>query len=224
MTELKIVYTKEVDIKKLLARIMILVGFKPKNITDTELTLIASYIKKYFKILKLSEIQEAFEFGVSGKFDKYGIKMNTYQNFSTLYVSDVIKAYNKFNIDENRNGPKIPEIDKKPIPCLTYDEIKDHTKKSFKYYKKYGSKIDGPRWSEIYYYLKKEGEINIPEEEYKIKMYEIRDDIENELRESSKDGKTNFILSYCLSSKMMFDCECLKRVVIEYFDNKKNRN
>lgn len=213
MNELKLVDTSEIDIKRTMVKVMALVGFRPQNITDPELDLICNYVKKHFRNLKLSEIQQAFEMGIAGTFE---IDLKTYQTFSALYVSDLLKAYKSHVINLNRNGAK-EHIESETMKALPFNEIKDHTEKALKLYR-LGKDTKGARWTEIYNYLKQEGKINIPKDEYKILMFEIKDEIQEEIKTRTEEKKNYFDLEMCLKSKMMFHCECLKRVVLRYFD------
>jgi hypothetical protein len=219
MTDLKLMQAENKDLKAVLVKAMVLVGFRSKNITSLELVMICDYIKRRFRHLKLIEINEAFELGVAGELEKYNLEMNTYQTFSTLYVSDVLKAYKKYKqekhliIDRDKLEPVI-------VPALTYNEIAHHTEKAFNLFK-HNQKLTGAKWSEIYQYLKKEGKINIPKEEYKLLMLEIREEIIEEIRLSKvREERPSILLTMCLTSKLMFDCECLKRVVLKYFGEK----
>lgn len=216
MDEIKIYKSENKDLKKVLAKSMVMVGFRTANITEMELIMICDYVKRRFKHLKVIEINEAFELGVAGELEKYNLEMNTYQTFSTLYVSDVLKAYKKYKqekhliIDRTKLEPDV-------VPALTYNEIAHHTEKAYNLFK-HNQKLTGAKWTEIYQHLKKEGKINIPKEEHKILMLEIREDIIEEIRAAKeRKERPSMLLTMCLTSKLMFNCECLKRAVLNYF-------
>jgi hypothetical protein len=52
-------------------------------------------------------------------------------------------------------------------------------------------------------------------------MLEIREEIKEDLRVLRENERTNILLEMALEIRMMFDGECLKRVVLRYFKEKK---
>ena len=85
------------ELKLVLFYAMELVGFKPQNLTADGLNIIINNIERNFSRIKLDEIKTAFELGANGKLD---IDLNTYQNFNTLYVSNVLNSYKRYKITQ----------------------------------------------------------------------------------------------------------------------------
>ena len=184
--------------------------------------IIIQTIQSEYSKYSINDFNEAFIKHCSGKFmiskEQEGNK--PYGDLSAQFVCQVINAYKVYKADYNRQHPV--KIETKVVPALTYDEIAHHTEKAFNLFK-HDQKLTGAKWSEIYHHLKKEGEINIPKEEYKILMMEIRQSINEEILRKEEMKQPAILLSMCLESKIMFDCECLKRVVLNYFEEKKNK-
>jgi len=83
---------------------MTLVGFNPKNINSDELFVILDNLKRNHKQITLGKFREAFELGANGKLD---INLNSYQNFNTLYISNVIGAYKRYLAANLSRAPRI---------------------------------------------------------------------------------------------------------------------
>ena len=78
---------------------MELVGFNPKNFDRDSLQIIISNINEKQKDISIDKFREAFELGANRKLD---IDLNTYQNFNTLYVANVLESYRRYNINETK--------------------------------------------------------------------------------------------------------------------------
>lgn len=188
-----------------------------------EIQLMFNFLKSKFRNMTLQDLKEAFDVYAACELRIYNNgkvvdQIQHYNSFDLAFVGRILKAYKVYKAEQNQK--KAFNVETKPVPQLTFDEIRDHTAKAYNLYK-HDQKMDGANWVQIYQYLKKEGEIVIPEEEYKILMLELREEMELELKELHKAGRTNILLSMALDRKMFFDCECLKRVVLRYFKEKR---
>lgn len=99
---------------------MNLIGFNPENIEKSSLDTIITYIKNNYKGLSLKEFKEAFDLAVAGKLD---FNYHSSKNFNTLYVSNVLQSYKRYQQSENRkNKLHKPEERVKS----TFEEKKSH--------------------------------------------------------------------------------------------------
>lgn len=88
-------------IKVVLFYAMELVGFNPKNIDNNSLDIIINSLVRSHKDITIDKFKEAFELGANGKLD---IDLNTYQNFNTLYVSNVLSAFRRYKRNEAKKN------------------------------------------------------------------------------------------------------------------------
>ncbi len=111
-----------------------LAGIK-HNITEQDMADIKNLVFIYFKGLSLADIYKAFELERFGMYDN---KTDHFQLFNSVYVSEVLKKYQKWKqskkIELNITKESVPlfpemsEVQKKKIAydslCATYDRIK----------------------------------------------------------------------------------------------------
>lgn len=188
-----------------------------------EIQLMFNFLKSRFPNMSLVELKEAFDVYAACELRIYNNgkvvdQIQHYNSFDLAFVGRILKAYKVYK--QERNQKKAFNLETKPVPALTFDEIRDHTAKAYNLFK-HNQKTHGANWVQIYEHLKKEGEILIPEDEHKILMFELREEMELELKELHEAGRSNILLSMALDRKIFFDCECLKRVVLRYFKDKR---
>ena len=81
------------DIKKVIAYIFALIGIKPENLpTDFQKAVILNFIRENLGSYSLDEFRIAFHLLAENKLETNG---NHYQNFSAIYLGDVMSAYQK---------------------------------------------------------------------------------------------------------------------------------
>ena len=97
----------QTDLKPVIFYVMELVGFKPENMNRESLDRMIEYIQTNFPRLSMEDFKTAFELGVRGDLE---IDLNTYQNFHTLYVSNVIQAFKRYQLKQNRNQKFAPKL------------------------------------------------------------------------------------------------------------------
>jgi len=109
------------DIKQVLRYAMILVGLRSNNMpSDEEKFVLLNFIRSNFGNLTPEEIKLAFEYAVAGKFN---IDAKCYENFSCEYFGRIIKAYNKYSIEETK-AIKNKVIESEPLPVPTMEILK----------------------------------------------------------------------------------------------------
>ena len=181
--------------------------------------LIRQTLQSEFSNYLINDFNDAFIKHCSGRFmiskEQEGNK--PYGDLSSLFICQVLNGFNKYKADYLRQHP--PKIETPEIKQLSFDEKKYLTEETFEKFKN-NEDLKGINFPSIYEYLKSIDEISIPKDEYKILMLEIREEIENEARSIEYSGKNPFYELLALSSKMIFDFECLKRVVLRYFEEK----
>lgn len=66
-------------------------GFK--ETTKREIATVAKFIRNNYLDIRISEISDAFDLGISGKLNMDRSEVNHYNSFSKLYVSGFLNAY-----------------------------------------------------------------------------------------------------------------------------------
>ena len=146
----------------------------------------------------LEDFNEAFIKHCSGKFmisrEQEGNK--PYGDLSAQFVCQVLNAFKVYKAEYLRQHPI--KIEGQTVKALTHNEIAEHTEKAFNLFKN-KKMLTGAKWTEIYNDLKDKGEINIPKEEHKLLMLEIREDIINEISRSKElEERPSMLLTMCL--------------------------
>ena len=123
----------------------------------------------------LEDFNEAFIKHCSGKFmisrEQEGNK--PYGDLSAQFVCQVLNAFKVYKAEYLRQHPI--KIEGQTVKALTHNEIAEHTEKAFNVFKN-KKMLTGAKWTEIYNDLKDKGEINIPKDEHKLLMLEIREE------------------------------------------------
>lgn len=104
---------------------MLLVGIRPHNLPPPEETAILfAHIMKYYSGHTVAEIRLAFEMAVSGQLDIDEKDVKAYENFSTIYFSQIINSYRRWAAQEFKQNIKAIE----PPPTqriFTEQELED---------------------------------------------------------------------------------------------------
>ncbi len=91
-------------IKEVLRYCFVLVGLRANNFPDdTEKAVLINWIYNNYGGHTLSEIKLAFEMAVAGKLD---VEVNTYENFSVLYFSNIMNAYQLWSREAIKHAVK----------------------------------------------------------------------------------------------------------------------
>jgi len=212
-------------IKVVLFYAMELVGFNPKNIDNNSLDIIINSLVRSHKDITIDKFKEAFELGANGKLD---IDLNTYQNFNTLYVSNVLNAFRRYKISETKRSKfNLPEP--KQINQWSYADKKKH----FEWLrdsifldesKSNGSKGTFPTvliasFKDVYDYMLSEGMVN------ELTGNELADKIAEAIRidkSEQKNPKKSFNSIVKVSKDNDIKPGCYYRLVVfEYFKSNK---
>lgn len=203
----------EEPLRSVLRYIVALIGININKLDPLEVNVIINFLQNNFLSLKLDDLKEAFDMGVMGKLD---IDLTHYQSFNTLYISNVILSYKRVTAKNRMIKPM--KIESKPPPALTLNEIKAHTeiiKNKFKN----NEPLDDAKWTDIYQHLKTQGLIEMTNKQIKDFQDKVMRDLTNERQIRRENKKGTIDLDFKIDSKMIFYCECRKRVVLNYFDN-----
>lgn len=107
----KVATVPEESLKEVLRLIMVKVGLREANWPQAEeKQLLLSHIRNAYGGHTLKEILLAFEMGMAGQLE---VEMTTYENFSCLYVSNVMNAYRQWAKGEVKYVPDQPAIEHK---------------------------------------------------------------------------------------------------------------
>ena len=161
------------DLGTILTRIHGEMGFK-SEIDQFAKQDLSKMILSYYKTLSFEEIYKAFELE---RFGMYEAKTDHFQLFDSNYVSEILKKYKKWVIDQkkalNIEAPKTEiEIDKKAIReeylKTVYNELKTNGFSSGAYglYNKLASQINASDEQKIELYQKQLKIYKIEEKEY----------------------------------------------------------
>lgn len=170
------------NIKETLVYIYALIGIKEMPSRSEDIVII-NYIKNCLKNFTLKEFRVAFELAAQ---QKLGIKyreLNTYQNFNTIYLSNIMNAYRNYRFKHIQNEPEIePILDKALIRKRFIDTIC----REFQIYKETGKQYqDGG--SRRYYFLVEIGLINYTTDQ-KNKYIKLAEPIFNNLDKRKLDS------------------------------------
>jgi len=218
MELVKIKETNTTTIKQAVFTAMVLTGFKPQNIDVDSLNVIISSIQRGFPTLTMDEFKTAFEMGVDGKL---GIDLTTYQNFNSLYISNVLQAFNRYKIKNNliikldkpmeTKQLDKPKISKEENAANWYDFVKKEVAKS-------GKVPFMADWVACYWYMEQNNFINLTKEEKQMFADNVRVEMELDVKKRKVEGKDFQTEMKILEDKKSFANECRKQYVIKYFE------
>lgn len=111
----------EREIKQALGYCMVLVGIRSENLlSEKETLIIINFLSRHFPYTTPEDIILAFEFAIAGKLDLSQSDINSYQNFTCLYVATILRAYKKY-FNERMAQPK--RIEMKALPPANFNPI-----------------------------------------------------------------------------------------------------
>ena len=200
-------------IRAVLRYVVTLTGVNMEKHDKLVFDVIISTIKRSFKGLEVEEIKEAFDLCINGQLDLLDKDIHHYQKFSSIYVSTVLKSYKRYKI-KNR---KIKEIETKPVPALTFDEMRHHSEIAEAKFK-LGHELKNARWVELFQYYVKCDRISIVDLENKKFAETVKQDLIQERTDLRANGKPTIVHDMNIESEMFFRCEVFKRAVIEYYE------
>ena len=208
---IRITETDDLNIKQSLMYAMQCIGFDSSRINKEEIDFIINFLKKNFKFFKTENIRTAFELGVKGELD---IEMNHYQNFNTMYVSNVLQAFKRW---EMKNPPKPEPKPQLPIPEDTPKQAFDFVEKIFN---ETGKEPLLANWNLAFKHAEETNLITLTTDEKLIFQEKVKFEIEEEMNYKRVRKLNGWIdLREILESKSLMAYECRKRILINYFTN-----
>lgn len=208
---IRITETDALNIKQSLMYAMQCIGFDSSRINKEEIEFIINFLKKNFKFFKTENIRTAFELGVKGELD---IEMNHYQNFNTMYVSNVLQSYKRW---EMKNPPKPEPKPQLPIPEDTPKQAFDFIEKIFN---ETGKEPLLANWNLAFKHAEESKLILLTKDEKLMFQENVRFEIEEEMNYKRVRKLNGWIdLREILESKSLMAYECRKRLLINYFTN-----
>lgn len=124
MTSKIIVNSSFEEVKEVLRKVMMKVGIRASNLpTEIEKLVLYEHIVEHFGGNRLNEISLAFDMAITGKLHfGDGESAIPYENFSCLYFSTVMTAYQKWASQVYRQIEKPAEAEQK---IFTQDQLDD---------------------------------------------------------------------------------------------------
>jgi len=183
------------------------------SLNDDQVMLLAKFVMYEFSTLTILEIEKAVFMAKAGKFE--GCNSSDYNKLGIDFLGRVLKAYS----DEKKKQELIkqPMIeDKKNYCCI--DEPKEVYELFVEMYKDKSSLKFG-NWNYAFYYMERNGIINLDIDEKKTFFETVYYDIKDEINENRKKRKNSDILIRIISDRNLLAAECRKRLVQKHFDN-----
>lgn len=211
----RITETDDLNLKQNILYAIQLVGVDTGRVSKQDVEFIINFLKTNFKFFKTENIRTAFELGVKGELD---IEMNHYQNFNTMYVSNVLQAFKRW---EMKNPPKPEPKPQLPIPEDTPKQAFDFIEKIFN---ETGKEPLLANWNLAFRHAEESKLIVLTNEEKAMFQENVRFEIEEEMNYKRVRKLNGWIdLREILESKSLMAYECRKRILINYFNGRTNK-
>lgn len=115
----------QTDLEKCLRYCMLLVGMRANNLPGKEETAILfNHIHKFYSGHTVAEIRLAFEMAIAGELEIEPNDVKAYENFSTIYFSQIINSYRRWAAQEFKQNIKAIEPPP-PQRIFTEAELED---------------------------------------------------------------------------------------------------
>lgn len=203
------------DILTILAYAIQVTGVNVEKISNQDLQVIANYLKENYPHVKVGEIKEAFDLGIKRELD---IDLNHYQNFSAMYVSNIIQAYKRYKM---KNPPKPEPKPQLPIPEDTPKQAFDFIEKIFN---ENGKEPLLANWNLAFRHAEESGLLKLSKDEKLMFQENVRFEIEEEMNYKRVRKLNGWIdLREILENKSLMAYECRKRILIKYFNGRVNK-
>lgn len=142
--------THDEPLRQVIRYIVALVGFSLDKIDKIQTDVIVNFLRNHHEQTTVEELKIAFNLGVSGKLD---IDMTHYQNFNSMYFSNVLLSYKRFKAKIIRENPVKKELG------TTTTNMDEQCLKAFEEFRKKGSYYDC--FNCVYNYLDKRNVLNL---------------------------------------------------------------
>lgn len=196
-----------VDIVQVLEKGMLLLGIKGSNLPDTPtMQYMVTEVKSQYSGLRIGELMLAFQLASRGKLD---YEVETYQNFSVLYLNRMVSAYHRWAIKQVN---VLPEKKIEPVKQdVTEDEI---VSMSFESYKKNKDRMQIFMAIRSFEILHKRGLIN-------FNPILVIQKTEEYLQSQIIDRVTKKEINDILKNEELMEMACRRIALSMYFDNNK---
>jgi hypothetical protein len=183
-----------------------------------------NFINRNFGLLNLTQIKEAFDLFSADKLKFPDPKFGHYNSFDNTFIGKVLSSYNVYISDYNfRNKHKIL----KPIETVLIEKPnqtkEEEAKEWFDFVKNESEnkrEILIADWSLLYWYMEKEGLIDLDNDEKEMFYDILKNELEHEIMTRKSEGIDYSSYKKTLDSKSMMKRECRKRLVVKHFENK----
>jgi len=198
-----------VDIVKTLEKGMLLLGIKGSNLPDSPtMQYMITEVKSQYSGLRIGELMLAFQLASRGKLD---FEVETYQNFSVLYLNRMVSAYHRWAIKQVHQLPE-----KKTLPPATSVTDEEIVQMSMDNYKKTRNRMQIFMALRAFEILHKEGKINFKPE---IVIHETTKYLKSQI----VDRATKKEIEEILQDEDMMEMSCRRVALSMYFDNQLNK-
>ncbi len=119
------------EVKEVLRYVMVKVGLRAQNFpNDLEKLILFEHIAMFYGGHRIEEIKLAFDMAISGKLDfPEGQSAVCYENFSCLYFSSVMNAYEKWSAEIHRTVIE-PKLEKPEQKINTQEELDSYAREA----------------------------------------------------------------------------------------------
>lgn len=102
---------------------MLLVGLRANNLPDDlEKTVLINFIQSNYGGHTIAEIRLAFELAINGQLELKNEEITSYENFSVLYFSRIMNAYQKWSAQEFK---QVVKVEPPPQVLLTDEQLEN---------------------------------------------------------------------------------------------------
>lgn len=204
--------SEDSSIKQNLLYAIQLVGVDAGRVNKDDIEFIVNFLKTNFKFFKIENIRKAFELGVKGELD---MDMNHYQNFNVMYISNVLQAYNRW---EMKHPPKPEPKPQLPIPEDTPKQAFDFIEKIFN---ETGVEPLLANWNLAFKHAEETGLIKLTTDEKLMFQDNIKFELEEDMNFKRVRKMNGWVdIRAILESKSLLAYECRKRILVNYFKNR----
>lgn len=197
-----------VDIVQVLEKGMLLLGIKGQNLPDSfSMQYMVTEVKSQYSGLRIGELMLAFQLASRGKLD---FEVETYQNFSVLYLNRMVSAYHRWAIKQVNQMPE-----KKTLPPVTNVTDEDIIQMASDNYKRHKNRMQIFMSLRAFDILHKAGKINFKPE---IVIHETTKYLKSQIIDRSTKKEIEDILN----DDDLMEMACRRIAVSMYLDNQLN--
>lgn len=129
--KMRISYANEVEIRKVIGRVLVMVGVKEPP-DDESTNMLIGFLLRRFSWITPEEMNLAFELAISGELE--GCQPDAYNCLTTLYVSKMLAIYKKFKLKQlSGNTLSIAYSQDRKKQKLNFDDFVVKERRSINY-------------------------------------------------------------------------------------------